>query len=329
MKTFYVILIFFISLFAEILFSQTIVLKGKVYDDNKNPVKNISLRFNTIGSITTTNSGEFMIELPDELSSVEVETIDKNWLILYPFDNRVLIPADKNNLIKIVVSKTRAKKDLSVKEVVKNFKSLESLLTDIGVARDELKNLLENFSQKEANFYNLQKDSIRSAILNDKKNEIFGMISHALLNYVGQIKDSRNDFNLLTQISVYNHEITDAIKKSIEEYNSSVNELKNNKYVFQKDITDYWEDESLADSLLSTINFAIEEIHEPCFLKLNDYILDINRIVTGQISDSKERNKLKQSTSEGINSVLKQIDFKVPAIENKVNEIIIKLKDTT
>ena len=67
MKTGILILFLFIFTFPGIISAQTITLKGKVYDENKNPVKNISLRFSTIGSITTTNSGEFMIELPDNL----------------------------------------------------------------------------------------------------------------------------------------------------------------------------------------------------------------------------------------------------------------------
>ena len=328
MKAGILILFLFIFTFPGIISAQTITLKGKVYDENKNPVKNISLRFSTIGSITTTNSGEFMIELPDNLISVDVETEDKNWIILYPIDNRILVPSDNNGLIKIVVSKEHKPQSIKPEDAAKNFDKLESLLIDIGVAKTELKNLLENYSQKEADYYNLQKDSILNAILNDKKSEKFGIISRALLDYVGKIKNSRNDFKLLTQITIYNHEITDAIKKSIQEYNASYNEINNNKYIYQKNVKDYWNDKSLADSLLQTINYILDEIHQPCFLKLNDYILDINRIVTGQISDSEERSKLKESTSKRIESVLKEINIKVPAIEKKVNDIIIKLKDS-
>ncbi len=329
MKTIFSIVLLSLLIITDFIFSQTITLKGKVYDENKNPVKNLTLRFSTIGSITTTNSGEFIIEMPDNLNSADVETEDKNWTILYPIDSRVIIPADKNSLIKIVVSNKKIPQMIKPEEAAKNFNKLESLLLDIGVAKNELKNLLESYSQKEADFYKLQKDSIRNAILNDKKNEAFKVISKTLLSYVDKVQNSKDDFKLLTQIKIYNKDITENIKQSIEEYNLGYNELNNNKYSFQKDVDDYWKDKDLADSLMETIDYAIDEIHKPYILKLNDYTLDINKIVTGQISGADEIEKLKQNISKGIGSILHELELKIPTLEKKANDLIIKLKDST
>ena len=329
MKKDLLFVLLFITCLIKINYSQTIELRGKVYDEKKNPVKNFTLRFSTIGSITTTNSGEFIIELPDNITSAEIETENNDWTILYPIDRKILIPNDRSSIIKIVVTSVEAQKAEKLEYAAKNYSRLETLLKDIGVAKDELKNLVENYIQKEAANYDVQKDSLRDAILNEKKREKFDLISKTLLNYVGKLQNSKDDFKLITQLAFYDTAATNALKKSIIEYNGVFNETNNNKYSFQKDVNDYWGNDNLADDLSEIIDYAIDEIHKPYILRLNDYIQGINKIVLGQISDSDEKENLKKSITMGINSVVRELEVRIPILDKKVNNIIIKLKDST
>ena len=323
-------LVLFVLIFlTKINYSQTIELRGKVYDEKKNPVKNFTLRFSTIGSITTTNSGEFIIELPDNITSAEIETTNKDWTILYPIDKKILIPNDKNSIIKIVVTSTEAQQAERLEYAAKNYSKLEALLKDIGVAKDELKNLVENYIQKEAANYDVQKDSLRDAILNEKKHEKFDLISRSPLNYILKLQDVKDIFKLFTQIAFYDSGEMKIISKSINDYNSAFNEINNNKYSFQKDVLDYWEDKYLSENLVTTIDYALDEIHKPYILKLNDYLVGVAKILTGQITDAGEKEKLRKSIAESIISVVHELEVRIPILDRKANNLIISLKDST
>ncbi len=328
MKTISLIIFLIVSINTKFILPQTITLKGKVFDEKKNPVKNISIRFSTIGTVTTTNSGEFIIELPEEITSVELEIADKEWLLLYPFDNRIIIPSNRNEITKIVVKSAETQKAEKLDYAAKNYNKLESLLKDIGVAKDELKNLVENYIKKEAPQYDVQKDSLRNAILNEKKREKFDIISKAILNYIGKLQNSKDDFKLITQLAFNDILATKTLIKSIEEYNNAFNEINNSKYIFQKDISEYWLNENLAEEFLITIDYALDEIHKPYILRLNDYIVGINKIVRNNISDIDEKDKLKINISDGISSIVREMEIRIPIFEKKANKLIIKLKDS-
>ncbi len=328
MKKVLFLVLLFITCFIKINFCQTIELRGKVYDEKKNPVKNFNLRFSTIGSITTTNSGEFIIELPGNLTSVEIETTNSDWTILYPIDKNILIPNDRKSIIKIVVTSSEAQNIERLEYAAKNYSKLESLLKEIGVAKDELKNLVENYIQKEAANYNVQKDSLRDAILNEKKREKFASISKILLNYIVKLQDVKDNFKLFTQIALYDSAVMNVINRSIHNYNPVFNEINNNKYSLQKDVADYWDDD-LADELIETIDYALDEIHKPFILRLNDYLAGVAKILTGQINNSTERENLRKSIAEGVGSILRDLEIRIPILEKRANNLLIKLKDST
>ncbi len=329
MIKFFSIVLLILTCLTKINYSQTIELRGKVYDEKKNPVKNFTLRFSTIGSITTTNSGEFIIELPDNITFTEIETIDKEWAVLYPIDKKILIPNNKNSIIKIVVTSTEAQKAERLEYAAKNYSKLETLLKDIGVAKDDLKNLIENYIQKEAAKYDVQKDSLRDAILNEKKREKFDLISRSILNYILKLQDVKDSFKLFTQIALYDSAVMKVITKSINDYNSAFNEINNNKYSFQKDVIDFWTDKYLSENLITTVDYALDEIHKPYILKLNDYLVGVMKILTGQITDANEKEKLRKSIAEGIISVVHELEVRIPIIDRKANNLIISLKDST
>ena len=61
MKAIFIILILILP---AIISAQTVQLRGKVIDVNKQPVKNLSIRFTSFGEAITTGSGEFVITIP-------------------------------------------------------------------------------------------------------------------------------------------------------------------------------------------------------------------------------------------------------------------------
>ena len=82
-----------IILFASVTISpQSIQLRGKVIDINKQPVKNLPIRFTSFGDAITTGSGEFVITIPQDVNFVDVAIKDDNIQILYPVDSKIPVP---------------------------------------------------------------------------------------------------------------------------------------------------------------------------------------------------------------------------------------------
>ena len=134
-----------ILLLSAITSAQTVQLRGKVIDINKQPIKNISVRFTSFGEAVTTSSGEFIITIPESVQFIDVVIKDDNLQILYPVDAKVPVPADPNFVTTIIVSGNNSSMGRSKDESIIKYNKLESLLKEVGTTNTELKSFLEKF----------------------------------------------------------------------------------------------------------------------------------------------------------------------------------------
>ncbi len=316
--------------FTPILSSQTIVLTGKVYDENKNPLGNINLRFISIGNIVTSNSGEFKIEVPANINLLEVETVGVEWKLVYPIDSRIPVPANKESVLKVVISKSFNKeKNLKPEEIAKNYSKLEKLLTDLGLAQSELKTLFDSYVTKESGERDLSEEYLKTIITKEKRRDKFAAISEVLLKYILKIQNLASTFKLVSTLALKNSSALSELINSIEEYNSVFNQLNNGKTAYQNDISIYWENKNLPDEFISALDFGIDEIHKIYILKLNEEIVIINKINSGFIEDGDERNELQSKTIGAITLIVNELETRIPILEKKVNNLINHLKEET
>jgi hypothetical protein len=146
MKLLYTFLILLISVLVS---AQSIRLKGKVIDENKQPVGNLSIRFTTYGDAVTTGSGEFIITVSQDVQYVDAVVRDENWQLLYPVDAKIPIPTDPDFVTTILVTK-KDDENSNLEESVKKYEKLEGLLKEIGSTSKELQDFLKQYIEIES-----------------------------------------------------------------------------------------------------------------------------------------------------------------------------------
>lgn len=317
------ILLLIVFLINSIIYSA-VQLKGKVYDENSNTVKNLTIRFASLGTVVTTNSGEFIIEIPDGLRSAEIELTDNNLKIVYPIDKRIAVPSDPEFISKIVIGK-RATGSASVNDLVTKYKKLEALLGEIGVAQNDMRSLMEDFIKKESEDVNVEEEKLKSALYKEKRNEKFTQISAAILKYNLKAQNILNAFKNVSGFAFTNQNALAELADNVKQYNISFNEINNNKLAYRGDVSLFWGDKKLSDDLYEIYNYAVEEIHKPYILALNEEITEINKIITNVYEDD-EKERMTKSVNDEISYSVRELQIKLPVLDRKIMELLTKLQ---
>jgi hypothetical protein len=300
------------------------LLKGKVYDENKNPAKNIIIKFSNIGSVITTNSGEFVIELPDGVFSAEIELADNKLSILYPVDRRIALSSDPSYISKVVIT-NKTQGNESTADLAKKYIKLENLMKEIGLSQDKLKSMIEEFIRSESEKENIEEIKLKEAVYREKRNERFSVISSVISKYIVETHDLAQSLRNAARFKFSKNESLSELAASVLSYNSAFEEFNNNKFSFAGDVELYWENEGISDSLLSSIEYAIEDIHKPNILSLNDEITEINILSDPAFRDDEPETKIAEITRLVENNI-KQLSLKMEVFEEKVNYVLNMLK---
>jgi hypothetical protein len=306
-------------------FSPGAVLKGKVYDENKNPFKNLTIRFSGIASIVTTNSGEFIIELPDGVLSAEIELSDNNLTLLYPVDRRITLPSDPSYISKIVVGKKKAGTESNA-ELAKKYLRLEDLMKDIGLSQEKLRSLIDEFIKKESKDDNINEENLKQAVYKEKRNERFSVISSVISNYIIQAQNLALSFRNAAKFKFSRNEALSELITSVANYNLAFEQLNNNKFSYPGDVSLYWDNRELSDSLYETILFATEDIHKPYILSLNNDIANINMLSDPSFNDG-DPDKRKKEMIITIAAKLDSLDAGMITLETKTNYVLNTLRN--
>ena len=323
MKAIYV---FLILLIPTIISAQTIQLRGKVIDINKQPVKNISIRFTSFGEAITTGSGEFIITLPREVQFVDIAINENEWQILYPIDSKIPVPADPNFVTTVIISGKNSSIGTSMDESILKYNELESLLKDVGTTNSELKSFLEKFIELESKRLEISELKLKEEFEKQARREqIFGDISPVLNEYLLRVKNLKTNFEMSYELAFVSDSSVAHLNSAIRLYNPSFDTIYNNYNKWQKEISSAW-DENLSEKFATTINFMIDEIHKPYIFQLNEDTKIINN-VRFRIGEGESRpDELKEEVIQSVSSILKNLDVKIPILENRFNEIITRMQ---
>lgn len=315
-----------ILLLTTITSAQTVQLRGKVIDINKQPVKNLSIRFTSLGETVTTGSGEFVIAIPKSVQFIDVVIRDNNWQILYPVDAKIPVPADPNFVTTIIVSGSSTSTGRSMDESILKFNKLESLLKDVGTTNTELKTFLEKFIELEAKRLEISQSKLKEEFeRKGKQSVIFDEISPVFKEYILRVKNLKTIFKMYSESAFISDPSVEHLNNAIKTYNPSFDSINNNYNKWQKDISFAWDD-VLSERFASIINYMIDEIHKPYIFQLNESIKLINDIRL-RIGDGESRpEELKTEVRQNITSLLKNLEIKIPILENRYNEVLTRLQ---
>jgi len=323
MKAIFIILILILP---AIISAQTIQLRGKVIDVNKQPVKNLSIRFTSFGEAVTTGSGEFIITIPQNVNSVDIVIVNDTVQILYPVDVKILVPADPNFVTTVIVSGSENTGETGVDESILKFNELESLLKEVGTTNTELKAFLEKFIELESKRLEISETKLREEFeRKDRRDVIFAEFSPVLKEYILRIKNLKTNFEMSFELAFVSDPSVEYLNNAIRAYNPVFDTIYNNNDKWKNDIATSW-NSVLAESFASSVRYMIDEVHIPYVLQLNECIKTINEIRLKIVSDEEKSEELKKEVRTKVSTIMKSLEIKIPILENRFSELLTRLQ---
>jgi hypothetical protein len=317
----------FLFLFsATLIFAQSISLRGKVIDIDKRPVKNLPVRFTSFGESVTTGSGEFVITIPQSVQFIDIVIIDENWQLLYPIDAKIPVPSDPNFVTTVIVSKNNSSTGKSLDESMVKYNELESILKDVGTTNTELKSFFEKFIELEAKRLEISEIKLKEEFeKEDRRNEIFSDVSPVFKEYILRVKNLKTSFEMNYESAFVSNPSVEYLNSAIGLYNPSFDTINNNYNKWQKEISIAW-DEMMSESFAASVKYMIDEIHKPYIFQLNEDTRLINNVKL-RIGEGESRpDELKEEVIQSVSSILKNLEIKIPILENRFNEILTRMQ---
>lgn len=321
-----VIFIILILVLPAIISAQTIQLRGKVIDINRQPVKNLPIRFTTFGDAITTGSGEFVITIPQNVNSVDIVIANDTVQILYPVESKIPVPADANFVITIIISGSENLGEARVDESIVKFNELESLLKDVGTTNAELKSFLEKFIELESKRLEISETKLREEFeRKDRRDAIFSEISPALKEYILRLKNLKTNFEISFESAFVSDPSVEHLNIAIRAYNPSFDMIYNNQNKWLNEIKSAW-DEVLSENYSTQVNYMIDEVHTPYVLQLNECLKILNEIRLKIISEEERTEELKREVRIKVSEMMKNLVIKIPILEKRFNELVMRLQ---
>jgi len=309
-----------------LLSAQSIQLRGKVINDDQKPVSNLQIRFTSYGEAVTTGSGEFLITIPQNVNIVDVVIKDVSWQILYPVDAKIIVPADHNIPVTIIVSEVNNSGVKSMDESIIRYAELESLLKNVGATNTELKSFLEKFIELEAKKLEISETKLRQEFeRKEKRDTIFTEISPILNEYILRINNLKTIYEMYYEQAFVSNQAVEHLNNTIRVYNPVYDTIYYNQNKWQNDINSAW-DAVLSEKFATSVNYMIDEIHKPYILKLNEYTKLINDVRLKVEKDGKSPEELKSEVRTKVSDIMNSLEIKIPILENRFNNLLTRLQ---
>lgn len=309
-----------------LLSAQSIQLRGKVINDDQKPVSNLQIRFTSYGEAVTTGSGEFLITIPQNVNIVDVVIKDVSWQILYPVDAKIIVPADHNIPVTIIVSEVNNSGVKSMDESIIRYAELESLLKNVGATNTELKSFLEKFIELEAKKLEISETKLRQEFeRKEKRDTIFTEISPILNEYILRINNLKTIYEMYYEQAFVSNQAVEHLNNTIRAYNPVFDTIYYNQNKWQNDINSAW-DAVLSENFATSVNYMIDEIHTPYILKLNEYTKSINDVRLKVEKDGKSPEELKSEVRTKVSDIMNSLEIKIPILENRFNNLLTRLQ---
>lgn len=309
-----------------LLSAQSIQLRGKVINDDQKPVSNLQIRFTSYGEAVTTGSGEFLITIPQNVNILDVVIKDVSWQILYPVDAKIIVPADHNIPVTIIVSEVNNSGVKSMDESIIRYAELESLLKNVGATNTELKSFLEKFIELEAKKLEISETKLRQEFeRKEKRDTIFTEISPILNEYILRINNLKTNYEMYYEQAFVSNQAVEHLNYTIRAYNPVFDTIYYNQNKWQNDINSAW-DAVLSENFATSVNYMIDEIHTPYILKLNEYTKSINDVRLKVEKDGKSPEELKSEVRTKVSDIMNSLEIKIPILENRFNNLLTRLQ---
>lgn len=290
-KTAWIIYYCFICLSLPVFAQNTYAFKAKVFHNKNGLMKQFNLLVNSNVAVTN-DAGIFVVPLDNSISHVKVQLLPQNnYTILYPTAGYIAIPRDLNDMPEIIIGShtdnTFLTQYLTVYKTIKNNNSATS--TDMKGLITRLDSLQKMLLQ-----LNYSESELRSAKdLQDGRDMYLPDISQNLNDFVSRAFDLEASFQYVANFAFDNPAALQKLHDAVTDYTNIYNILNRQRTNYQKQIDEYWQDDSLTTEYNGFINFALDSLHTNKLYPLQADITLINDYFSGK--KSKERkDKIQQ-----------------------------------
>jgi hypothetical protein len=322
----YIAILSFLNTVAS---AQALKFRFQVDHEKTGIARSTNLIANGEGIITD-YSGNFQLTLNPSINNIRVQSPDeRKYVIKYPKDGIILLPRNATDVIRIIIDEP-GKEEISgqiKKQIAGSLAKLESRLKRIeGEDANMRRSILASMDSllKEAQKNNITETELRTAReIIAGKDKYFPEISFSLSTYVNEAKDLSDAFKQV-QLAFKQRKAYEQLISSVNSYNKSYEKLNAEKDAYEKAILDYWQSRELSLNFLNIIDFALNEIHRPYVLPLNDVL---ERINNHHLEKKKRvREKMEKEIVEQLDQTTTALDRRLNILAEKANTLITILK---
>lgn len=282
------------SLYFAAAAQNTFAFKAKVIHNKTGLMKQFSLLVNSNAAVTN-DAGVFVAALNNGTNHVKIQLQQSNYIVLYPTAGYVAIPRDLNDMPEIIIGSqndnTYLNQYLNLYKAIKNNKSASS--SEIRVLETKLDSL-----QKMLLDLNYSENELRTAKdMQDGREKYYPEISQNLNEFVSRAFDLAASFQYVSNFAFDNTSALQKLHDAVTDYTNIYNILNRQRTNYQKQIQEYWLDDSLTAQYNTLINYALDSLHSGKLFPLKDDITLINEYFS--VKKSKElKEKIQQHIRE-------------------------------
>lgn len=304
-----------------------------VLNENSRPVPQLRLVVSGASlPVETQSNGECVLEYPPGKSVLTVYPPEQ-YEMLSPPDGQVLMPDDKNQTVRIWVSKKNRSDDQTLRAFLditaQKEQEKERLLLETELLKKQLADLERN-RQGET----LRSDSLRAALsgqqnrlealnkevaqlqekIDLKRPLLYAGVSAGMLFYVDKLKDLRDVLPRASDAFIDNR-IAENFEKTIANYNAARDSLFKHHAGNVELVRALW-GEHAAENLAVAYDKCLVATHQEVVLPLNTSLLELFRANrAGEIRPAAARKKAKKTANE----TFAKLNAALPYLEADVN----------
>jgi hypothetical protein len=289
-----VICSFILCLDTAVFAQNTFAFKAKVLHNKTGMMRQFSLLVNSNVAVTN-DAGILVVPLTMNTNHVKIQLQQNNYVVLYPTAGYVAIPRDLNDMPEVIIGSpsdnTYLNQYLNLYKAIRNNKSATSAeVKGLDMKLDSLQKILLQLNYSE-NELRTAKD------MQDGKDRTYPEISENLNDFVSRAFDLKASFQYVSNFAFDNPAALQKLHDAAINYTNIYNTLNRQRMNYQKQISEYWQDDSLTREYSSFINFALDSLHTNKLFPLQTDITSINEYFSGK--KSKElKEKIQQHIKE-------------------------------
>ncbi|ETZ21803.1 hypothetical protein [Pedobacter sp. V48] len=296
---------------------------GRLLDANRKPVVGMSLRVVNIGVAKSGTSGNFDVSIPENSDVVTLELVGSKLSIIYPFGGIAKVPKNKDEQIEFYIGESPT--NLLTRAVAKSNNEMKENLSKLGIKSDDMLSTLKSYREAVEKLIDIKLDNLSAEEeLDNQRKDFYPTLSKAINNFINEAKDLKDAFKFSTDHAFDDPQALEILTRSINSYNDAYEEINKNHSSYEKNVKDYWANESKETEVKEWFNYALGELHSSNIFILNLKIKDINDYNTANLNKT-EKKALRTRVLHEIEVIDLQLDRRLQELDKRAEVLLNRL----